>query len=96
MKAASLISVIKNKNHSLQLFLDCRHTLVLRAGFFFCCMSEMKRSFPALFKTNASVLFRAGRFLVNAKKKANMVPFHKKGDKQILKDYRPVLLLPFY
>ena len=27
-------------------------------------------------------------------KKANIVPVHKKGDKQILKDYRPVSLLP--
>ena len=27
-------------------------------------------------------------------KKANVVPVHKKGDKQILKNYRPILLLP--
>ena len=27
-------------------------------------------------------------------KKANVVPVHKKGDKQILKNYRPVSLLP--
>ena len=29
-------------------------------------------------------------------KKANVVPVHKKGDKQILKNYRPVSLLPIY
>ena len=28
-------------------------------------------------------------------KKSNIVPIHKKGDKQILKIYRPVSLLPF-
>ena len=27
-------------------------------------------------------------------KKANIVPVHKKGDKQILKHYRPVSLIP--
>ena len=27
-------------------------------------------------------------------KKADVVPFHKKGDKQILSNYRPVSLLP--
>ena len=30
----------------------------------------------------------------NEWKKANVVPVHKKGDKQILKSYRPVSLLP--
>ena len=29
-------------------------------------------------------------------KKANVAPVHKKGDKQILKNYRPVSLLPIY
>ena len=27
-------------------------------------------------------------------KKSNIVPFHKKGDEQLIKNYRPVSLLP--
>ena len=30
----------------------------------------------------------------NKWKKANIIPVHKKGDKQIIKNYRPVSLLP--
>ena len=29
-------------------------------------------------------------------KKANVVPVHEKGDQQILKNYRPISLLPIY
>ena len=36
---------------------------------------------------------KAGYF-PTAWKKANIVPVHKKGNKQILSDYRPVSLLP--
>ena len=32
----------------------------------------------------------------NAWKKSNIVPVHKKGDKQIVNNYRPVLLLPIF
>ena len=32
----------------------------------------------------------------NEWKKANIVPVHKKGDKQIIKIYRPVSILPIY
>ena len=35
----------------------------------------------------------SGKF-PNEWKKANVVPVHKKGGKQILKNYRPILLLP--
>ena len=35
----------------------------------------------------------SGKFL-NEWKKTNVVPVHKKGDKQILKNYRPISLLP--
>ena len=35
----------------------------------------------------------SGKF-PNEWKKVNVVPVHKKGDKQILKNYRPILLLP--
>ena len=29
-------------------------------------------------------------------KKANVVPIHKKGDKQLIENYRPVSLLPIF
>ena len=32
----------------------------------------------------------------NAWKKSNIVPVHKKGDKQIVNNYRPVSLLPIF
>ena len=35
----------------------------------------------------------SGKFL-NEWKKTNVVPVHKKGDKQILKNYQPISLLP--
>ena len=34
--------------------------------------------------------------VINEWKKANIVPVHKKGDKQIIKIYRPVSILPIY
>ena len=42
-----------------------------------------------IFKT----CLRNGRFPLE-RKKANVVPIHKKGDKQTIKNYRPVSLLP--
>ena len=34
------------------------------------------------------------RLFPNQRKKANVVPIHKKGDKQLIENYRPVSLLP--
>ena len=45
----------------------------------------------SIFKT----CFRNGRFPLEWEK-TNVVPFHKKGDKQTIKNYRPVSLLRIY
>ena len=46
-----------------------------------------------------SIIFRnclKASYFPTARKKANVVPAHKKGNKQILNNYRPVFLLPIY
>ena len=42
---------------------------------------------------NISILYKT-EFYTEWKKANNVVPIHKKSDKQILKNYRPVSLLP--
>ena len=44
--------------------------------------------------SNFQELFTNWDTLTNNQKKSNVVPIHKKGDKQLLQNYHPVLLLP--
>ena len=53
------------------------------------CGDSICKSLELIFKT----CLRNGRFPLEWKK-ANVVPFHKKGDKQTIKNYLPVSLLP--
>ena len=53
-------------------------------------MLKICRPLNIIFKT----CLRTGKFPLKWKK-ANIVPIHKKGDKKAVKNYRPVLLLPF-
>ena len=53
------------------------------------CGSSVYGPLELIFKEALS----SGLFPLNWKK-GNIVPIHKKGDKQILKNYRPVSLLP--
>ena len=53
------------------------------------CGDSVCRPLNIIFKT----CLRTGKFPLEWKK-ANIVPIHKKGDKQAVKSYRPVSLLP--
>ena len=53
------------------------------------CVTSICRPLKLIFQA----CLESGKF-PNRWKKANVVPVHKKGDKQILKNYRPILLIP--
>ena len=53
------------------------------------CGDSICRPLNIIFKTS----LRTGKFPLECKK-ANIVPIQKKGDKQAVKNYRPVSLLP--
>ena len=53
------------------------------------CGDSICKPLELIFK----MCLRNGRFPLEWKK-ANVVPIHKKGDKQTIKNYRPVSLLP--
>ena len=53
------------------------------------CDTSICRPLKLIFQS----CLESGKF-PNEWKKANVVPVHKKGDKQILKNYRPISLLP--
>ena len=61
-------------------------------GYQFLCFYAsyaISKPFSTIFRNS----LKAGYFL-RALKKANVVPVHKKGNKQILSNYRPVSFLP--
>ena len=53
------------------------------------CGESISKPLEIIFKS----CIEKGQF-PNEWKKANVVPVHKKGDKQVLRNYRPVSLLP--
>ena len=53
------------------------------------CDDSICKSLKLIFKS----CLESGKF-PSEWKKTNVVPIHKKGDKQILKNYRPISLLP--
>ena len=53
------------------------------------CAASICKPLTLLFKNRLA----SGEFS-NAWKKSNIVPVHKKGEKQLVKNYRPVSLLP--
>ena len=53
------------------------------------CDTSIWRPLKLIFQS----CLKSGKFPTEWKK-ANVVPVHKKGDKQILKNYRPISLLP--
>ena len=53
------------------------------------CDASLCKPLELIFKS----CLESGKFLLEWKK-ANVVPAHKKGDKQILENYRPISLLP--
>ena len=53
------------------------------------CDASLWKPFELIFKS----CLESGKFLLEWKK-ANVAPAHKKGDNQILENYRPISLLP--
>ena len=55
------------------------------------CDDSIKKPLSIIYKNCIKT-----RIYPNAWKKSNIVPVHKKGDKQVVNNYRPVLLLPIF
>ena len=55
------------------------------------CTNSVAQPLTLIFRNSAAAGIFSTRW-----KRANIVPIHKKNDKQIVSNYRPLLLLPIY
>ena len=87
-------SVSFSSNHIARIIRDLDpnnvhgHDMISISMLKICCAS-ISKPLEIIFKS----CIEKGQF-PNERKKANVVPVHKKGDKQVLRNYQPVSLLP--